>query len=122
MNKYGVEEKVKDKGIIIEKSLQDKMSDHYLDHYHNKEARAALHHFQLQSNIVNKFYWRRQRLIFYLKGNQLREHDQIKSRSSCLKNVYSNPYQMKLISLPVSLLFHICFVIFHLLMLTQPLL
>ena len=26
MNKYGVEEKVKDNGIIIEKSLQDKMT------------------------------------------------------------------------------------------------
>ena len=37
MNKYGVEEKVKDNGVIIEKSLQDKMSGHYLDHYHNKD-------------------------------------------------------------------------------------
>ena len=37
MKKYGVEEKVKDKGVIIEKLLQDKMSDHYLDYYHNKD-------------------------------------------------------------------------------------
>ena len=37
MNKYGVEEKVKDNGVIMEKSLQDKMYDHYLDHYHNKD-------------------------------------------------------------------------------------
>ena len=37
MNKCGVEEKVKDNGVIIEKLLQDKMSDHYLDHYHNKD-------------------------------------------------------------------------------------
>ena len=37
MNKYGVEEKVTDNGVIIEKSLQDKMSAHYLDHYHNKD-------------------------------------------------------------------------------------
>lgn len=29
MNKYGVEKKFKDNGVIIEKSLQDKMSDHY---------------------------------------------------------------------------------------------
>ena len=37
MNKYCVKEKVKDNGVIIEKSLQDKMSGHYLDHYHNKD-------------------------------------------------------------------------------------
>ena len=37
MNKYGVEEKVKDNGVIIEKLLQHKMSDHYLDHYRNKD-------------------------------------------------------------------------------------
>ena len=41
MNKYGVEEKVKDKAVNIdfvkEKLLQDKMYDHYLDHYHNKD-------------------------------------------------------------------------------------
>ena len=38
MNKYGVEEKVNDKtvniDIVKEESLQGKMSDHYLDHYH----------------------------------------------------------------------------------------
>ena len=40
MNKYCVEENVNNKAVIIdivkEKSLQDKISDHYLDHYHKK--------------------------------------------------------------------------------------
>ena len=40
MNKYGVEEKFNNKVDIIyivkEKSLQDKMYDHYLDHCHKK--------------------------------------------------------------------------------------
>ena len=40
MNKYSVEEKVNDQidniDNVKEKSLQDKMSDHFLDHYHKK--------------------------------------------------------------------------------------
>ena len=40
MNKYGVEEKVKYNGIITEKSLQDKITDHFLDHYHNKDIKV----------------------------------------------------------------------------------
>ena len=40
MNKYDIEEKVNDKfgiiDIVKEKSLQDEMYDHYLDHYHKK--------------------------------------------------------------------------------------
>ena len=40
MNKYGVEEKGKENDVIIEKSLQDKMTDHFLDHYHNKDIKV----------------------------------------------------------------------------------
>ena len=40
MNKYGVEEKVKDIGIITEKSLQDNITDHFSDHYHNKDIKV----------------------------------------------------------------------------------
>ena len=40
MNKYGVEEKVNDQvdniDNVKEKSFQDKMSDHFSDHYHKK--------------------------------------------------------------------------------------
>ena len=47
MNKYGVEEKVKDNGVIIEKSLQHKMSDHYLNHYRNKDISFFIELYQI---------------------------------------------------------------------------
>ena len=48
MNKYcveekvkenDVEEKVKENDVMIEKSLQDKMTDLFLDHYHNNDIK-----------------------------------------------------------------------------------
>ena len=49
MNKYGVEEKVKYNSIIIEKSLQDKMSDYYLDHYYNTYIPFLSSHIEFTS-------------------------------------------------------------------------
>ena len=55
MNKYGVEEMVNDKAIIIdivkEKSLQDKMSDHYLDHFHKKDIQFLSSYIKFVSKI-----------------------------------------------------------------------
>ena len=54
MNKYGVEERVKDNGIIIEKSLQDKMTDHFLDHYHNKDIKFLSSYIKFGRGNVTK--------------------------------------------------------------------
>ena len=53
MNKYGVEEKVKDNGVIIEKLLQHKMSDHYLDHYRNKDISFLSSYIKFTSKTWN---------------------------------------------------------------------
>ena len=37
INEYGVEEKVKENYVMIDKSSQDKMTDLFLDHYQNKD-------------------------------------------------------------------------------------
>ena len=54
MNKYSVEEKVNDQidniDNVKEKSLQDKMSDHFLDHYHKKYSLfTKLHQIPFQN-------------------------------------------------------------------------
>ena len=55
MNKYGVEEKIKDKAVNIDIVkgifLQDKMTDHYLDHYHKKQI---FHFYQVISNSLQR--------------------------------------------------------------------
>ena len=39
INEYGVEEKVKENDVMIDKSSQDKMTDLFLDHYQNKDIK-----------------------------------------------------------------------------------
>ena len=39
MNEYGVEEKIKENDVMIDKSSQDKMTDLFLDHYQNKDIK-----------------------------------------------------------------------------------
>ena len=63
MNKYGVEEKVKDNGVIIEKSLQDKMTVYFLDPYHNKDIK-------FYRVISNSLQWHgRETLLKFWKKN-----------------------------------------------------
>ena len=59
MNKYcveekvkenDVEEKVKENDVMIDKSLQDKMTDLFLDHYHNKDIKFFIKLYQTRFN------------------------------------------------------------------------
>ena len=66
MNKYGVEEKVNDQvdniDNVKEKSLQDKTSDHFLDHYHKKYSLfTKLHQIPFQNMECQTLfeYWKR---------------------------------------------------------------
>ena len=70
MNKYGVEEKVKDNGIIIEKLFQDKMSDHYLSHYHNKDISFLSSYIKFTSKTwKGKHYLNvEKRIIFFINS------------------------------------------------------
>ena len=66
IDKYGVEEKINDKAVIIdivkEKSLQDKISDHYLDHYHKKRYSIFIelyqNHFKDMEGQTLFEYWK----------------------------------------------------------------
>ena len=69
MNKYGVEEKVNDKAVIIDivkgKSLQDKMSDHYLDYYHKKDILFLSSYIKFTSKT-----WKAKRCLIF--GKQIK--------------------------------------------------
>ena len=66
MNKYSVEEKVNDQidniDNVKEKSLQDKMYDHHLNHYHKNDIPSLSsyikNHFQNMEGQTLFEYWK----------------------------------------------------------------
>ena len=69
---YGVEEKINDKAVIIdivkEKLLQEKMSDHYLDHYHKKRFSIFIELYQIHFKDMEG-----QTLFEYWKTNEFEQ-------------------------------------------------